>query len=171
MGRGEPQLSQWLILVAVLGSTSTRHKGDQAALPQQGATVPRMGLDRPAGTVCPQLRCRLDGEGEERFSLKYHGWQASLYAVGPLESVMVSVCELCTVFCHMDHGHWMSLRFGGLVVGQVTVGHLYHHSLRYWIPSVVAYLPCWFTVSSLRRHLAFKLSKSHVQRCMSGCLC
>lgn len=69
MGSGEPQISQRLILLAVTGSTSTCHEGDQAAFPQQGATVPRMGLNRPAGTVLPQLRCRADGEGEERFSL------------------------------------------------------------------------------------------------------
>lgn len=64
----------------------------------------------------PQLRCRVNEEGEERFSLKRYSWQAGLYTVGAsisAQSVMArvpryNICELCTHFCHMDHEHWMS---------------------------------------------------------------
>lgn len=82
MGRGVLQISQRLILVTIVGSIPTCHAGDQGTFCRQGAAVPNLGFDRPGGTVFPQLRCRVDEKGEERFSLKRHSWQAGLYTVG-----------------------------------------------------------------------------------------
>lgn len=94
--------------------------------------------------------------------------------VGPLESVVVRGSYMWALYNIMPYGPRaldVTEVFGGLVVGQVTVVHLYHNSLRYWIPSVVVYLPCWFAVSSLWIHFAFIFSNSHLQRLMSGCFC
>lgn len=108
--------------------------------------MPGVGLNRPAGTVFPQLRCNADG-GREREILLEVPQVAGLCVVGPLESVMVSGHSLQALYNLLPYGQWaldVTEIFGGLVVGQVTVVRLYHHSLRYWIPfvSLLALLVC-----------------------------
>lgn len=108
--------------------------------------MPGVGLKRPAGTVFSQLRCNADG-GREREILLEVPQVAGLCIVGPLESVMVSGHSLQALYNLLPYGQWaldVTEIFGGLVVGQVTVVLLYHHSLRYWIPfvSLLALLVC-----------------------------
>lgn len=115
-GKGWTTNFSRLIRVAVVGSTSACHDGDQAASPAVSHSTPN-------GTrqVC-----------WDSLSTEMDGWDAGLMGRGKRDSPWsvtggrpvgtqlghwglswsgASVCELCTIFCHMDHRHWMSQRF------------------------------------------------------------
>lgn len=85
---------------------------------QQGATVPSVGLERPGGTVFPQLRSRAYGEGK-RFALKGLSWQAGLYTAGVSMSAQSIVTRAPVYNIHMasvqtsatGHEPWMSSRY------------------------------------------------------------
>lgn len=65
--------------------------------------MPGVGLNRPAGTVFPQLRGNAD-RGREREILLEVPQVAGLCIVGPLESVMVSGQRLQALYNLLPYG-------------------------------------------------------------------